>query len=53
MLKEIFHIPALLWGPKLGLLVFFVFTVLLMIWVFRPRSKATYKKISASALLDD
>ncbi len=53
MLKEVFLLQSLLWGPKIALLIFFGFSTLLLVWIFRPRSESTYTKISAAALTDD
>lgn len=35
-----------------SLSIFFVFTVLVTVWVFRPNSKQTYKKIANDVLED-
>ena len=53
MLKEALASAYLLDGPKLALIIFSAFMLLLLAWIFRPRSKEIYNTIGNLAINDE
>lgn len=52
MLKELLSVSNFQNFSAVALAIFFLFTVAVTIWIYRPNSKKTYKKIANDPLND-